>query len=659
MEKQNKNNRKEVQEKIRNALLEKGSSSLVSPYNKIQNEIEIREMNKAKNVPKTIVGVRHKGGKTIFNRRGGPRSVLTSGVSLPVMNSLKLSKGHVFETPDWFSKPNKKIDVSIVVPLYKSLEKVKEQIESWDLGEDGLNKEIIYVDDSCPSETHKFLVSLWEKKLCGKNKFVGKIIKHDTNGGYAQACNTGASFASGEYIIFLNADCVVLKNWIRPMYERICSDNQIGMVGNMQLKYINGKLTIDSAGSEWSWSSGNFDHIARHIYKGKPLSFPFTLENAPQDCVSACEREMVTGCCFIIRKSLFSEIDGFDIFYRIGYWEDSDINMKVRNAGYKIFYEPESKIFHDGGHSGSGAHPFMGENIRRFKKRWVDNGRFDKFIFTKRPHKLDVKTICVKRNMAHGDVLVAASVCAALRKNHPNAKIYFDTHLPHVLQHNPYVDYVVRDTDLKGYQLSYNLDLAYENRPKKHILQAYADEAGVESKDCILYIHNETIDLPKDKFIAFCPGKTAWVGRNWLDERWDELARLLKDDGYKIAVVGAKTDRGTKYADWDYRGKTSIYQSAYLIKHSMFYVGIDSFSMWLAQCGNVPGVSFFGCVDPKYRIVNENMKFIRDETISCIGCHHENPIPCIGTSVCKAAHTFCEHNITAKMFFDKIKENIK
>lgn len=283
----------------------------------------------------------------------------------------------VLSTPSWFAS-KKEVDVSIVVPLFRSSEVIRDQILSWDLEADGLTKEIIYVDDACPENTHQKIISIWEeRKKELKRKKIGKIVVNNKNGGFAHACNTGAQNASGKYIIFLNADCRVTSNWVRPMVDLIESDSSIGIVGNMQLR-DNG--AIDSAGSEWSWKYKCFMHIGRNVHNGKELSGPILLANAPRDLLVPGEREMVTGACLLIPRDLFMDLGGFDTEYRIGYWEDSDLNLRVRSAGYKVYYQPESKVYHKVGHSKVGGHRFKDHNIRTFRFRWLESGRLHSLV---------------------------------------------------------------------------------------------------------------------------------------------------------------------------------------------------------------------------------------------------------------------------------------
>ena len=64
----------------------------------------------------------------------------------------------------------------------------------------------------------------------------------------------------------------------------------------------------------------------------------------------------------MISKELFDKVCGFDNAYKIGYWEDSDLCMKIVMEGYKIWFCGESKIYHFGGHSGQSNHKYSSEN---------------------------------------------------------------------------------------------------------------------------------------------------------------------------------------------------------------------------------------------------------------------------------------------------------
>lgn len=277
--------------------------------------------------------------------------------------------------PDHFSNEKEK-QVSIIVPVYKSQDVVEELIQSFVETQNTLETEIIFADDACPNRSKEKIFSIcadYGNTL--SSKYSIKIIANDINRGYASNCNWGAKHADGKYLIFLNADTKVTDNWIEPFVKNL-EDEKNGIVGNLQFRWggpFDG--AIDSAGSEWSHEYKSFLHIGGRIHKGKNLIKPFYMHNAPKEILEKGERQMVTGCCVAIRKKLFFEIGMYDENYLIGYCEDADMCLTLREKGYKIIFEPSSKIYHRKHHSKSLRHPFTKKNREYFANKWIKNNK--------------------------------------------------------------------------------------------------------------------------------------------------------------------------------------------------------------------------------------------------------------------------------------------
>lgn len=560
-----------------------------------------------------------------------------------------------YPTPDWFRSLDK-ADVSVIVPLYRSMEVVKELIASWPLGGD-LKWEAIFVDDKCPQNSKDIVLRDWTIRRDQLQRPVGKIVVNTENKGFGLTCNTGAEFATGDHLIFLNADTRLTPNWIEPIIDVFKQGKNVGVVGNLQIK--DGGMwdgTIDGAGSEWVWSKGCFEHIGRHSYERKDMAAPYMPTAAPKDIMKVGNREMVTGCCLAIPSELFQYVGGFNPNYRIGYWEDSELCLAISELGYKVMFTPHSKIYHKLSHTNSGGHAFQNYNKQFFYNKWVNSGRIDQFVLDKRPSKPEVRTILLKRSGAHGDVLVAAAVSPALKKKH-KCNILFLTDCPEVLKGNPYVDRVVNHSEIseRQFQVYYDLDMAYEYRPKANMLDAYAQTVGVMREDCEIYLHQEPIDKLPEKFVAFHVGLTNWKGRNWTNGNFDALAVEVQKLGHKIVLIGRGGDHACP-CDLDLRGKTSIAQLAFVMKEADFFVGIDSFPMHIAQATKTPGVCFFGSIRPETRIVNENMHGITAPSMPCLGCHHRKPTPCVVTNNCEVGGEPCLTGVTVSMMLEKIKE---
>jgi len=253
--------------------------------------------------------------------------------------------------------------LSIVVPLYKSRKQVRRQIQSW---VKTTPHEIIYVDDCCPQQSYQVINEAWKKKPF---RVPYRIIRSKRNLGFGQACNLGAIRAShNEHLLFLNADTMVQAGWLEPLFNLIESDRFVGVVGNCQL--LNDTNIILSLGSEWDGVA--FRHIGFTLHNGKRLQQPYTLSTLPDELKKPQQVQMVNACCLLIHRALFVYLNGFDRGYRIGYWEDADLCMRVRELGFKIMVHPDSVIRHFPGHAGKWQHEFVDDNARLFRSRWID-----------------------------------------------------------------------------------------------------------------------------------------------------------------------------------------------------------------------------------------------------------------------------------------------
>jgi ADP-heptose:LPS heptosyltransferase/GT2 family glycosyltransferase len=558
-----------------------------------------------------------------------------------------------YRVPEWFQTKDK-AEVSVIVPMFKSGQVVKELINSWDLQNDGMKVETIYVDDCCPMNSKDVVITQWMTRKSETTKPIGKVIYSPENQGFGCACNIGARYATGDYLIFLNADTTVTPGWIRPIIRQL-NKPDVGIVGNLQLTIKGKREMVESAGSEWNWDLLGFLHIGRDTYRGIRVN-PFFVDNCPKDLFEVQEREMVTGACFGIRKSLFEELGGFNPNYRTAYWEDSDLCMTVKERGLKIIYQPNSKIYHLGRHTGASGHKYHEHNRNYFLNKWVYTGRLHPLVKAKRETP-EVTNILIRRQAAHGDVLIAGGVAAALKKKYPDCKIIFSTLCTEVLEGNPYIDWLIEDKQLseRQFQVYFNLDMAYEYRPHTNILASYAEMVGVSPEDCKLYLkHEEVSGLPSD-YIVVHPGKTYWAGRDWSSHKFEVLVSRLRKAGHNVVVVGTLADQSI-LCDADFRGKTNIPQLAGIIKKAKLFVGIDSFPMHIAQTFDVPGVAFFGSIKPSTRIINPKMRGVTAGGLPCLGCHHRQLPPCVSTSVCETQMSDCINQVSVDQMMRQIED---
>lgn len=207
---------------------------------------------------------------------------------------------------------------SIIIPTYNKIELTKKCLKSLFLNTKG-DFEIIVVDNASGDGTKEYLQ---------KEERVTKIY-NSKNVGFSKANNRAAKSAKGEILVFLNNDTEVQPGWIEGIEKIFNEEKNIGAVG-VKMLFPDGK--IQHAGVVISE-----DHIPRHIYRLFPAKDPKVNKKR--------EFQAVTAACIAIPKIVFEKIGGFDEGFTNGL-EDVDLCLKIKKAGYRIVYQPESVVIH-------------------------------------------------------------------------------------------------------------------------------------------------------------------------------------------------------------------------------------------------------------------------------------------------------------------------
>lgn len=235
---------------------------------------------------------------------------------------------------------------SIVIPVYNCDNLTRQCLAAVRQNTTDVSYEVVVVDDGSTDGTGELLAQL-------RPPF--RSIRNEENLGFARSCNKGAMAARGEYILFLNNDAVALPVWLPPMIHCMQHHPDVGIVGS-KLLYPENDL-IQHAGLAFGENKRPY-----HIYRCFPSSIPEV--NLEREC------RAVTGACFLVRKSLFVELHGFDVVFRNGF-EDVDFCLRTKERGYKVWYCPSSVLYHYESMS-QGRSDYSDSNVAAFYKRWAD-----------------------------------------------------------------------------------------------------------------------------------------------------------------------------------------------------------------------------------------------------------------------------------------------
>ncbi len=207
----------------------------------------------------------------------------------------------------------------------------------------GLNYEVIIVDNGSADETPSFLQSL---------KGDVQVITNSSNRGFAKASNQGALKARGRHLLFLNNDTLPQGGWLSELMSTLEERSRIGIAGS-KLLYPDG--SIQHAGIAF-----NKKGIPYLIYQGLHPDHPAVNRMR--------ELQAVTAACMLVRKDLFFGIGGFDETYKNGL-EDVDLCLKARERNWKIVYNPLSVLYHFE-ETTPGRKRHDAQNLAAFTGRW-------------------------------------------------------------------------------------------------------------------------------------------------------------------------------------------------------------------------------------------------------------------------------------------------
>lgn len=219
--------------------------------------------------------------------------------------------------------------------------------------------EVIIADDSSYDETVN--INQYIKNV--------KVVRNENSLGFIKNCNKASKFAKGQYLLFLNNDTQVQPEWLVYFFNIIEKDNKVGLIGPKFI-YPDGKLQ-EAGGIIWNdasgWNYGKFDDPEKPEYNYLK------------------EVDYISGACILIKKELWNEIGGFDQRYSPAYFEDTDLAFEVRERGYKVLYQPKSRVVHfegvsHGTNTSSGIKKYQNINRTKFLEKWKKVLEKEQFI---------------------------------------------------------------------------------------------------------------------------------------------------------------------------------------------------------------------------------------------------------------------------------------
>lgn len=180
-----------------------------------------------------------------------------------------------------------------------------------------------------------------------------RVVRLPRNLNFAIGCNVGFAHSTGEHVLFLNNDTVVLPGWKEPLIAALTGPDVLGV--QPLLMYADN--SVQAAGTAFPLAG----FLPTHFLVGHP----------PEDAARMSDRRfhVVTAAAVALRADLIAELGGFDPVFVNG-MEDIDLCLRAAEArGGHFLVVPESRVIHFEGKT-PGRADNIGPNRIAFDKRW-------------------------------------------------------------------------------------------------------------------------------------------------------------------------------------------------------------------------------------------------------------------------------------------------
>lgn len=231
-------------------------------------------------------------------------------------------------------------EVSIVVPAFNESYGIRRCLEAICRGT-YRDFELIVVDDASSDDTRERVARCMDPRVC--------LLANSTNVGPAHSRNRGVEVSRGRYILFVDADCLPVSDWVE---QAVAALQQTGVCA------VEGAV--------------RYEISAPHLWQKVPLNPFYNLDSG--DALTVANRDYANGNLGVAREC-FDRAGGFNADRYPNGREDTDLGLRLSRLG-KVHYNPRMIVTH---RSESWTVRALLRNARRYAgdvRIFKDHGRF-------------------------------------------------------------------------------------------------------------------------------------------------------------------------------------------------------------------------------------------------------------------------------------------
>lgn len=229
-------------------------------------------------------------------------------------------------------------DVSVVVVSFNTCDMLRDCLNTLQERAGDVTYEIIVVDNASRDGSADMIAEEFPEAL---------LIRSEKNLGFAGANNEGFEIARGRYIVLLNSDAFVEEGALPLSVRKMDEQPHVGLAS--------GRL-VGRDGS-WQPSARMFPSVTNELLtlSGLGDKYPHSkffgrMDRTWADPMEPAEVDWVPGAYSIIRREALESIGYFDRRFFL-YYEEVDLCLRIKEAGYELWYWPDIVVVHIGGES--------------------------------------------------------------------------------------------------------------------------------------------------------------------------------------------------------------------------------------------------------------------------------------------------------------------
>jgi len=240
--------------------------------------------------------------------------------------------------------------VSILVISHNSAPFVRPCLESIQRNTSYPAYEVILVDNASTDDTPAILKEYADRD----SRF--RLACLEENRGFAGGNNHAAALSRGEHLIFLNVDTMVTGGWIERLLRHVRQDPSIGLLCPVT-NFAGNEIKINVNYTGWQ----EMESFARSLAASKSGQ--------------RMEIGVAPLYCALMPRAVWEKVGEMDTRYEIGMFEDDDLTLRVREAGFGVFGAEDCFIHHFGQGSFAKLAPetynrIFEANRKRFEEKW-------------------------------------------------------------------------------------------------------------------------------------------------------------------------------------------------------------------------------------------------------------------------------------------------